>query len=100
MLQRVISFVIVFALGVIGASADTIFLKNGRKILADRVRENGNRYEYEIGEDTYGIPKASVDRVEAGGIPVHSAGGGAAADLPAFVPADSLANEGDLVGKI
>jgi tetratricopeptide (TPR) repeat protein len=100
MLRRVISFVILLAFAVIGASADTIYLKNGRKILADSVRESGNRYEYEIGEDTYAIPKASVDRIEAGGMPVHSAGGAAAADLPAFVPPDSLANEGDLVGKI
>jgi tetratricopeptide (TPR) repeat protein len=80
------------------ASADTIHLKNGRTILVDHVRENGNRYEYEIGDDTYAIPKSSVDRVEAGGMPVHSAssGGKSIADLPAFTPADSLANEGDL----
>lgn len=100
MLRRVIFLVVLFALAVIGASADTIYLKNGRKIVADSVRENGNRYQYDIGEDTYAIPKSSVDRIEAGGVPVHSAGGAAAADLPAFVPADSLANEGDLVGKI
>ena len=34
-----------------GAWADIIHLKNGRTIAADSVRENGNRYEYEIGED-------------------------------------------------
>ncbi len=79
------------------ASADTIHLKNGRTILADHVRENGNRYEYEIGDDTYAIPKSSVDRIEAGGMPVHAASsGGKSSDLPAFTPVDSLANEGDL----
>jgi len=80
------------------AWADTIHLKNGRTILADHVRENGSRYEYEIGDDTYAIPKNSVDHIEAGGIPpLHSPSGHqGAADLPAFVPADSLANEGDL----
>jgi len=82
------------------AWADTIRLKNGRAIVADRVRENGSRYEYEIGEDTYAIPKSSVDRVDAGGVPVSSSGGAKVADLPTFMPADSLANEGDLVGKI
>ncbi len=51
------------------ASADTIHLKNGRTILADHVRENGNRYEYDIGDDSYAIPKSSVERVEAGGVP-------------------------------
>ncbi len=100
MLQRVTSFLIFSALLVTGASADTIFLKNGRKILADQVRENGNRYEYDIGEDTYAIPKSSVDHVEAGGAPVHSPAGSAAVELPAPAPANSLANEGDIVGKI
>ena len=79
------------------ASADTIHLKNGRTILADHVRENGNRYEYDIGDDSYAIPKSAVDRVETGGMPtVSSAATKAAGDLPVFVPADSLANEGDL----
>jgi tetratricopeptide (TPR) repeat protein len=80
------------------ALADSIHLKNGRTILADHVRENGNRYEYDIGDDSYAIPKSSVDRIEAGGMPPvrSSSGGKGAVDLPAFVPADSLANEGDL----
>jgi len=82
------------------ARADTIHLKNGRTILADHVRENGNRYEYEVGDDTYAVPKSSVDRIEAGGMPAHSVGGGKAADLPGFTPNNSLANEGDLVGKV
>src|SRR5579871_2598141 len=56
------------------ASADTIHLKNGRTILADHVRENGSRYEYEIGDDTYAIPKTSVDRIEAGGLPAIASG--------------------------
>jgi tetratricopeptide (TPR) repeat protein len=81
------------------ASADTIHLKNGRTILVDHVRENGNRYEYEIGDDTYAIPKSSVDRVEAGGMPAHAASSSAtksSGDLPAFMPVDSLANQGNL----
>jgi Peptidase MA superfamily/Tetratricopeptide repeat len=82
------------------ACADTIHLKNGRTILADRVRENGNRYEYEIGEDSYAIPKSAVDHVEAGGVPVHAAADAKLPDLPSFTPPDSLASEGDLVGKI
>ncbi|HVI08276.1 MAG TPA: peptidase MA family metallohydrolase [Candidatus Binatia bacterium] len=76
-------------------SADTIHLKNGRTIVADHVRENGNRYEYEIGDDTYAIPKNAVDRIEAGGTPLVNPAG-KAADLPVFVPTDSIANEGDL----
>ena len=84
------------------AWADTIHLKNGRTIVADHVRENGNHYEYDVGDDSYAIPKSLVDRVDAGGMPVHSASSTAAkvVDLPTFTPADSLANEGDLIGKI
>src|SRR5579864_424700 len=80
--------------------ADTIHLKNGRTILADHVRENGNKYEYDIGDDSYAIPKSSVDRVETGGMPVHSSGAAKAADLPTFTPTDSFADEGDLVARI
>src|SRR5215470_8504683 len=98
---RVTFLAFCLALASSSALADTIHLKNGRTIVADRVRENGNRYEYEIGEDTYAIPKASVDRIEAGGMPSHPGTGTAkVGDLPAFTPPDSLANEGDLVGKI
>jgi tetratricopeptide (TPR) repeat protein len=76
------------------AAADTIHLKNGRVILVDHVRENGNRYEYEIGDDSYAIPKSSVDRIEAGGMPAVTPK--SSGEIPAFVPVDSLANEGDL----
>lgn len=89
------------ALGCAASWADTIHLKNGRTILADHVRENGNRYEYDIGDDTYAIPKSSVDRVDAGGAPVHSGAGAAkVADLPTFTPADSLANESTVFAQI
>jgi tetratricopeptide (TPR) repeat protein len=81
--------------------ADAIHLKNGRRILADHVRENGNHYEYDIGDDSYAIPKSVVDHIEEGGMPAR-AGSSAAkvGDIPSFTPADSLGNEGDLVTKI
>jgi len=81
-----------------GALADTIHLKNGRTILADHVRENGNRYEYDIGDDSYAIPKSAVDRIEAGGAPaVTSSGTGkSGGDLPVFTPVDNSAVPGDL----
>jgi tetratricopeptide (TPR) repeat protein len=84
-----------------GAWADTIHLKNGRAIVADHVRENGIHYEYDIGDDSYAIPKSAVDHVDAGGTPVGALSGAAkAADLPTFTPADSLSNEGDLIARI
>jgi len=99
-LRVIILFIAVaFALNV--SWADTIHLKNGRTILADHVRENGTHLEYDIGDDSYAIAKTSVDHVDAGGMPAVASGGGAkVADLPAFTPQDSLANEGDLVSRI
>src|SRR3984957_16992325 len=92
---------ILLASGVICPRAHPIHLKNGRPIVADRVRENNNHYEYDLGDDSYAIPKSSVDHVDAGGMPAHAESGAATvADLPAFAPADSLANEGDLVDRI
>ena len=97
-LRVIILFIWMLALA--SAWADTIHLKNGRTIVADRVRENGNHFEYDIGDDSYAIPKSSVDHVDAGGMPSPSSSAAKVADLPTFTPADSLANEGDLVGKI
>ncbi len=82
------------------AGADTIHLKNGRTILADNVRENGNKYEYDIGDDSYAILKSSVDHIEAGGMPAAGLSAGKGSDLPVFVPAGSLANESDLPRNI
>jgi tetratricopeptide (TPR) repeat protein len=48
------------------AAADTIHLKNGGTIAADAVRQKSDRVEYDIGEDTYAIPRSAVERVETG----------------------------------
>jgi tetratricopeptide (TPR) repeat protein len=81
--------------------ADTIHLKNGRTIVADHVREDGTHYQYDIGDDSYAIPKALVDHIDAGGVPAQaSAGAAKVADLPAFTPNDSLANENEVMAKV
>jgi tetratricopeptide (TPR) repeat protein len=62
------SAVIVFLLAACCAvQAETIVLKNGRKILADSVREEQGKLYYEIGDDSYAIPKASVDHIDSYG---------------------------------
>jgi len=102
-LRVTILFIGLASLGLLSAlaDADTIHLKNGRTIVADQVRENGSHLEYDIGEDTYAIPKSSVDHIDAGGMPAHaSAGATKVANLPTFTPADNLANEGELFSKI
>ena len=94
----------VFFVGsVLSLSADVIHLKNGRKIWADHVRENGNRLEYDVGDDSYAIPKSSVESVEAGGLPPSyaspSAQGGIK-ELPALSLEDTLAGHADLASRV
>ena len=81
--------------------ADVIYLKNGRKIWADQVRENGSRLEYDVGDNSFAIPKSSVDRVEQGGVPPEFASSSNADHtVPAFVPSGEIAVDGDLPAKI
>jgi hypothetical protein len=86
------------------ASADVIHLKNGRTIWADHVSENGTRVVYDIGDDSYAIPKATVDRIEAGGVAPHYAaspeGGKDPSEGPAFAPTESLKSESGLADRI
>jgi tetratricopeptide (TPR) repeat protein len=82
------------------ASADTIHLKNGRTIVADQVRESGSHYEYSIGDDTYAIPKAAVDHIDAGGMPSSSLAAAGLADLPAFSPATRLAEDSSVYAAL
>jgi tetratricopeptide (TPR) repeat protein len=89
---------------VIGASAEVIHLKNGRTIWADQIRDTGSHIEYDLGDNTYAIPKSLVDRIDSGGAPPGNASSGGAAkeshDLPEFAPADNLKNDPALIGKI
>ncbi len=71
MRRRIFILALTFALGP-AAFADTIHLKNGRSIAADSVRQNGDKLEYDIGENTYAIPRSSVERVETGNSAVSS----------------------------
>jgi Peptidase MA superfamily/Tetratricopeptide repeat len=103
-MRAVVTFVFCL-LGVVAtcAHADIIHLKNGRAIWADQVRQNGSRVEYDVGDDTYAVPKSAVDRVESGGVPPDrgsSRTSPKAADVPAVVPTAELTVESSLADKI
>jgi hypothetical protein len=89
---------------VVSASAEVIHLKNGRTIWADHVRETDSHIEYDVGDNSYAIPKSLVDKIDAGGAPPGFASSQASAqkthDLPDFAPADNLKNDPALIGKI
>jgi hypothetical protein len=88
-------------LAAVAAPGDVIRLKNGRTIWADQVRETKDRVEYDVGEDTYAIPKSLVDRIDAGGISPARSSSGASHDVSDFTPpAPTFNHEADVVGKV
>ena len=95
---------VVAACLVVCAPAEVIHLKNGRTIWADHVRNNGSHVEYDLGDDSYAIPKALVDHVEAGGIPPQfsssAPGSSQSHDVPDFAPVGSMKSEPGLSDKI
>ncbi len=84
-------------------AADVIHLKNGRTIWADQIREDKDkdRVEYDVGEDTYAIPRSSVERIDAGGAaPARTGARAAAAGAEFTLSAPTFDHEGDILQKI
>ncbi|MGC1417924.1 MAG: tetratricopeptide repeat protein [Candidatus Acidiferrum sp.] len=70
------------------AHADTIVLKNGRRISALSVRVEGDKVTYETSAGELSLPKSIVDHIEKGGdAPMGDAQAGAAANLAITPPA-------------
>jgi tetratricopeptide (TPR) repeat protein len=75
-------------LGVVSsAAADTIVLKNGRRILAMNVVEEGDKVKYLTNAGELSLPKSIVDHIERGGaVPMADSPGAAAANLAIAPP--------------
>lgn len=50
----------------LAAQADVIHLKNGKTIVADSTQESNGRVEYTIGDNTFAIPKALIEKIDTG----------------------------------
>jgi tetratricopeptide (TPR) repeat protein len=75
------------------ARADTIVLKNGRRILALSVVEEGDRVKYETSAGQLSLPKSIVDHIEKGGaVPMPDSPGAAAANLAISPPAFEISD--------
>jgi len=72
------------------ACADTIVLKNGRKIVALTVTEEGDKIHYETSSGTLTLPRSIVDHIEKGGGYLPGSPAQAAADLAITPPALEL----------
>jgi tetratricopeptide (TPR) repeat protein len=76
------------------AAADTIVLKNGRRILALSAYEEGDKVRYLTSAGELSLPKSIVDHIEKGGaVPMAGAPGANAANL-AIAPPTLQASEG------
>ena len=72
------------------AAGDTIVLKNGRRIAALTVIDDGQRVRYQTAAGELSLPKSIVDHIERGGGPVQEGFAGAPAKLPIAPPTMDL----------
>ena len=74
---------------------DTIVLKNGRRIVAFNVREEGDKVKYETSAGELSLPKSIVDHIEkGGGVPMGDSPAAAAANLAITPPAMAATSGG------
>src|SRR6266481_673159 len=64
---RILFAAVAFFFAAAGVCADTIVLKNGRRIFARNVREEGDKVKYETSAGELSLPKSIVDHIEKGG---------------------------------
>jgi len=91
-------WLVLAALGTLSAAGEVIHLKNGDVIYADEVKESGNSVTYEIGDNTFTIPKSRVERIENGVRPAQNVPN--IANLPTLTPDSHLGGEEQLLEKI
>ncbi len=79
----------------VAAHADTIVLKNGRRIVALHVREEGDKVTYETSAGELSLPKSIVDHIERGGaVPMGDSPATGAANLAITPPAMGVSSAG------
>lgn len=79
------------------AQGNTIVLKNGRRITALSVSQEGDKVRYETAAGTLTLPRAIVDHVESGGLPTL-VGAGENGKL-SLKPPEATASEAALAGN-
>src|ERR1700675_1104486 len=77
------------------ARADKIVLKNGRKIVAYNVVEDGDKVRYETSAGQMALPKSIVDHIEKGGFLARMGSPAAAAASLNLEPPEPAATAGD-----
>ena len=82
------------------ACADTIVLKNGRRIMALNVVVEGDKVKYETSAGQLSLPLSIVDHVERGGFaPASDSRGGAGAEIAITPPLVELSDPEGKIGR-
>jgi tetratricopeptide (TPR) repeat protein len=82
------------------ATADTIVLKNGRRITAMSVVEEGDKVKYLTSAGELSLPKSIVDHIERGGAVAMAGSPGADAANLAIAPPETQPSGGGASGEI
>jgi tetratricopeptide (TPR) repeat protein len=90
-IRRVLFVMALLLFAAAAARADKIVLKNGRRIIAFNVVEEGDKVKYETAAGQLSIPKSIVDHIEKGGdVPMANSPSEAAANLAITAPVSTL----------
>jgi tetratricopeptide (TPR) repeat protein len=79
------------------AQGNTIVLKNGRRIVALTVTQDGDKVRYETSAGELALPRAIVDHIESGGMPTQ--GGSMDGGKLSLKPPEAAAADSALTGK-
>ena len=98
-MRRLLSILSLGASLALVAQAETIHLRNGGIIIADSVHESNGRVEYQIGDDTYGLPQSAIDHIDTAGLPERSSN--SLKDAPPLtMPLENVPGTGQVQDKL
>jgi tetratricopeptide (TPR) repeat protein len=80
------------------AAGEVIRLKNGDVIYADEVKDGATSIEYQIGDNSFGIPKSKVQSIETS--PANEPAPGAIVVPPSFTPEVQVQGEQELLDQV
>jgi tetratricopeptide (TPR) repeat protein len=96
-LSLALSLAMACAVASVSARAEVIHLKNGDVIYVDRVKQNANNVQYEVGDNVYTIPMSRVQSVESG---TQAPSAPQTMAMPAFTPEVPAGGNGELLEQI
>ena len=80
--------------------AEVIHLKNGDVVYADQVKEDDKKITYEVGDNTYTVPKSLIKSVEKSTPPRPDKSALSVAELPTYTPVNPAGGEGPLLNQV